>query len=144
MEVKGDSLPGAVLASCAPARFRQGMKDPLFWLCLAAGALGLFCPPPFVVPWWWFLSAPVLEELTWRVLLQAEVERMWPGRPGLLSRGNLLASTLFAAVHVWVRPGVWAALTFFPSLLIGIVWSRHRSLPLCVELHLAYNTILYL
>ena len=41
------------------------------------------------------------------------------------------------------RSQLMAALTFFPSIGIGILWSRHRSLWLCFAVHAWYNMLFW-
>ena len=89
-----------------------------------------------------FLAAPLLEEVTWRALCQAELEKILPGRLFLFSRANVFASCLFALSHVFFAPHVVSLLTFFPSLCIGFLWTRFRSVLLCTLLHIYYNAIL--
>lgn len=84
---------------------------------------------------------PVMEEVVFRGLLQPVLAGLpwgrwrWSGVTG----GNVAASLLFAAAHLFSHPPLWAALVLFPSLLFGYFRDRHDSLlsPIC--LHVGYN-----
>ena len=56
----------------------------------------------------------------------------------------LLASALFALSHLPTHTPLMAALTFFPSLTFGALWTRHRSLWLCAAVHFWYNLLFFL
>lgn len=137
------SLLCGIRASLGVGRLTRGLKDPWFWLLAGLACLGLpFQGRPVDMPLW-FVAAPFVEELTWRALLQEELERAGLGKisgslPGL-TVGNVAASGLFALAHLAALPSLLSALTFFPSLAMGLVWTKHKSLPLCAFLHLAYN-----
>lgn len=137
--------------ACAPAPLWTGLRDKVVWGCFAASLTGLFFEAKSVHNPAWFLLAPFVEELTWRVLIQEEVcgwlKNAKHGRLadicsafGADGIANTAVSSLFALAHVAAIPGVLSALTFFPSLLFGFVWARHHSLILCALLHLACNT----
>ncbi|WP_169301981.1 CPBP family intramembrane glutamic endopeptidase [Thermocrinis albus] len=55
--------------------------------------------------------------------------------------GNIRASFIFALAHLSVRFNLFSALTFFPSLFLGWVYMRTRSLPLSVLLHTLFNLL---
>lgn len=117
---------------------------PLFWLSLfALGArpedLGwpLRAPLDFVLP---ALVFPLLEEFIFRGGVQQLLRDVLGTRGiGSLSAANLLTSVLFAALHFIHHPPLWAALTFFPSLVFGYFMDRDRRLRLPMLLHVFYN-----
>ena len=144
LEVDGamPSLISELAASFRLQPIRQGLRDRRFWICCLGGVCGLFFDyRPGISPFF-FLAAPLLEEVTWRALCQAELEKILPGRLFLFSRANVFASCLFALSHVFFAPHVVSLLTFFPSLCIGFLWTRFRSVLLCTLLHIYYNAIL--
>ncbi len=129
-----------VLRAMGRDRLLRGLRDPVFRVCLAAAVIGLPLHGGAVTRPLWFLMAPFMEELTWRCLIQEELESARErGRRGV-TQANILVSFVFALAHVVASPSLLAVLTFFPSLLLGLVWTRTRSLLLCAVLHLAYNT----
>lgn len=136
------SLGSELLAAFRLQSFWLGLRDRWFWLCCACGICGLFFDyRPGISPFFFF-AAPLLEEVTWRVLCQAELEKLLPGKFLLFSRANVITSCLFALTHVIFAPHVVSLLTFFPSLCIGFLWTRFRSALLCTLLHIYYNAIL--
>lgn len=122
--------------------FWKGLRDRRFWLCCLCGVCGLFFDYRAGIDPFFFLVAPLLEEMTWRALCQAELEKLLPGKIFLFSRGNVVTSCLFALIHVYFSPHLVSLLTFFPSLCIGFLWTRFRSVLLCTLLHFYYNVIL--
>jgi membrane protease YdiL (CAAX protease family) len=117
---------------------------PLFWLLLFVlgarpGDLGwpLRAPLDFVLP---ALAFPLLEEFIFRGGVQQLLRDVLGARGiGVLSAANLLTSVLFAALHFIHHPPLWAALTFFPSLVFGYFMDRDRRLRLPMLLHVFYN-----
>ena len=87
------------------------------------------------------LLYPVVEELLFRGLIQAELLR----RPKLavrqfgLSRANLLTSVLFVSLHLIHQPPLWAAAVLVPSLVLGHFRERYNSLLAPVLLHILFN-----
>lgn len=88
---------------------------------------------------WLLLGAPLTEELVFRAGLQDVLARRWARRRLGRSCAVVVASLLFAAAHGLLAPGVLAALTFFPSLLLGALYARTGRLPHAVALHAAFN-----
>ncbi len=117
---------------------------PLFWLLLfVLGArpenLGwpLRAPLDFMLP---ALAFPLLEEFIFRGGVQQLLRDVLGARGvGPMSAANLLTSVLFAALHFIHHPPLWAALTFFPSLVFGYFMDRDRRLRLPMLLHVFYN-----
>ena len=123
----------------------RGLSSPLFYLCSLLGFLGAFFPAPHL-PWQaplWLITAPFLEELTWRAILQNELAILLPSSR-FLSLPNFITSAAFAGAHILVNPSLFAALTFFPSLIFGGIWTKFCSTWLCGILHLWYNLALRL
>lgn len=130
-------------AALSPGSFANSLKSPFFWLCFLAGFIALLLPvkswPANDRAWMQFALAPLLEELSWRALIQNELERYW--QPAFfISWANLLVSFLFGLSHFLINGSPAGMLTFFPSLVFGMVWTRFHSLWSCVTLHLWYNT----
>lgn len=135
----------------------QLYRDPLFWLALLAGpgaCLLLAALPgvgwaPGVPPAWWpfllsVLVYPVVEEWLFRGELQPLIARWRAGRWGPLTLANGLTSILFAALHLFFHPPLWAVAVFLPSLIFG--WFRERSdgLVAPIALHGGYNAAYFL
>lgn len=132
--------------ACAPVRLRRALRDRWTWAVFALGCAGFFFNPGPMPPFWRLASAALAEELTWRALLQQEADLRWPGNLGAsgLTKGNVLISLCFVAAHAVTQPLLMAALTFFPSLALGWLWTRHGSLWLCAGLHFWYNLAFFL
>lgn len=84
---------------------------------------------------------PVLEEIIFRWGLLAWLDKQFPQLPRIAT--NIAASAVFVAAHFYVQVSLLAAAVFVPSLVLGFVWQRRRSLVLCVMLHSAFNLIWY-
>lgn len=138
------SLLADVAASFRLQPFLRGLRSRAFWLCCLLGLPGLFFDYKSGIGIAFFLAAPLLEEVTWRALCQAELEKYLGGTWGLFSHANMLTSGLFALTHGFFAPHVLSLLTFFPSLCIGLLWTRFRSTLLCALLHGYYNALLLL
>lgn len=112
-----------------------------FWGWLAwRGAPSAVLPPLVLVSV--VLVQPVVEELLFRGALQGRLLATAWGRQrlaGLLTRANLLVSLLFAALHLWQHPPLWAAGVLLPSLLFGHFRERHDSTVPAIVLHVYYN-----
>ncbi|MBR5883067.1 MAG: CPBP family intramembrane metalloprotease [Mailhella sp.] len=135
------------------------MRDPWLWGLFLAGVIGLFFSPQSAglsLPA--LLMAALLEEAAFRALLQNYAEAWLAQKKkgeanekkcprhyllSIVTPGNLAVSLLFAVVHALTQSPLMAALTFFPSLAMGILWTRHRSLWLCTGLHAWYNALFW-
>ena len=90
---------------------------------------------------WPVLFFPVVEEILFRGLLQEFVRDYFTDRSfGLLSVANIVTSLIFAALHLFFQPVLWAALVFFPSLVFGLFKDRSGKLTGPIILHAFYNT----
>ena len=97
----------------------------------------LLTPLVFLLP---VLVYPVLEEIVFRGLIQELVhEYLSKASLGPVSVANLLTSLLFAGVHFFYHPPLWAALVFFPSLVFGFFKDRTQGLMAPIILHVFYN-----
>lgn len=89
------------------------------------------------------LVYPVLEELVFRQGVQQGAERMLRGA-GLgagesASLAIVMASGLFALAHVPVHGVLHSLLVAVPSFALGILYARHRNLPLNCAAHAWWN-----
>ena len=155
-DILSDSLLRVLRSSLECQRVLASVRDPWLWGLFFAGAIGLFFSPQSAglsLPA--LLMAALLEEAAFRALLQnfaeawqTQKEKRKPqGKKDSLltvvTPGNLAVSLLFAVVHALTQSPIMAALTFFPSLAMGILWTRHRSLWLCTGLHAWYNALFW-
>ena len=125
-------------------RFAGSFRDRWVWLAFLLGGIGLLFPSGGLPPVWRLAFAAMTEELAYRALLQRQLEQCVPGKWGLFTGGMLLTSALFALSHLPTHMPLMAALTFFPSLAFGALWTRHRSLWLCAAVHFWYNLLFFL
>ncbi len=97
------------------------------------------------VPWrallWIALIYPVLEEFVFRGGIQPALQRdarLCSSAFGI-SLANVATSALFAAMHLFNQPPLWAASVFFPSLIFGGARDRYGNIQACTVLHICYN-----
>lgn len=120
--------------------------DPIFYLFLSFGFIGLYVPNPdnMLSLQWLFIKA-VIEELFFRFLLQEGFDRFFRHKfyLGPISLANVLASICFSLMHLLRQPTGWALMTFVPSLAFGYIWQRYRSVLPGSIIHFAYNAFLF-
>ncbi len=120
--------------------------DPIFYLFLSFGFVGLYVPAPDVkLTLAWLFFKAFVEEFFFRFLLQEGFDRLlkYRWRLGPLSLANILASLIFACMHLLHQPVHWALLTGVPSLVFGYIWQRYRSVIPGTLIHFAYNACLF-
>jgi uncharacterized protein len=89
---------------------------------------------------------PVLEEIVFRGGVQtlflkfSRLRTEWFG----ITLANVLTSAIFAALHLFTHSPLWAAATFFPSLVFGFFRDRTVSILGPIALHVYYNFGFYL
>ncbi len=119
---------------------------PFFWLLLLVFWPGMPAPSwPLQDPIRFLLMAlvyPVLEEMTFRGLLQPALYRQLGGPVRLvgLSAANWLTSIVFAASHLVWHDGLQAIAVFVPGLVFGYFRDRYDRITPSVWLHVFYNT----
>ena len=129
-------------------------NDPLFPIAILAApvvwfALYLIIHPdirwlwPLIYPGqflWPVLFSPVVEEILFRGILQEFIRDYFTEKfLGPLSLANLVTSLIFASLHFFFQPALWAALVFFPSLVFGHFKDRSGKLTGPIILHAFYN-----
>ncbi|MFT7824333.1 MAG: JDVT-CTERM system glutamic-type intramembrane protease [Sulfurimonas sp.] len=84
---------------------------------------------------------PIIEELAFRGVVQEYLEEKTKQRKLIanLSIANLLTSILFSLMHFIHHAPLWAALTFFPSLVFGYFKERYSGIMPSIILHIFYN-----
>ena len=80
--------------------------------------------------------SPLAEELLFRGVFQ----EFLIGKIGKV-RANLIVSTVFALCHLMFVRQPSRLLTFFPSLVFGEHYNRHRSIPAVFLIHAVYNAV---
>ena len=150
--ILSESLAKVLIGAMRPGRLFCVFRDLWTWGLILAGGIGLLWSPNGQAPsFGYLLFAALVEETTFRALLQNYAEAWWAERRAspsgwlwkILTPGNLAVSVLFALCHAFTQSPLMAALTFFPSIGIGILWSRHRSLWLCFAVHAWYNMLFW-
>ncbi|WP_419781667.1 JDVT-CTERM system glutamic-type intramembrane protease MrtJ [Maridesulfovibrio sp.] len=122
------------------------LTDPIFYLFLSLGFVGLYVPEPDIkLTLSTLFFKAMFEEFFFRFLLQEGIDRLlkYKWRLGPLSLANVITSATFASVHLIHQPVHWALLTFFPSLAFGYIWQRYRSCVSSTLIHFAYNAFLF-
>ena len=118
------------------------IAGPVCWLFLISVGQPIIGPPDLI--FWLKLSVlmPVLEEIVFRGGIQSAMitrpvfAQRWFG----ISVANLITSVLFASLHLFSQPPVWAALIFIPSLVFGWARDRYDAVLPSVVLHCVYNS----
>ncbi len=89
------------------------------------------------------LMYPILEELAFRGFVQSwllDTVQVAKKQLAGVSLANVTTSVIFAALHLFNQPPLWAAAVFFPSVVFGYFRERHDSVLPCIILHCWYNT----
>jgi membrane protease YdiL (CAAX protease family) len=110
---------------------------------MLAAALPLLVAAALVPGAWVVLLvvAPVLEETVFRAGLQETLLRRLARQRGGALAANVGTALAFAAAHMVLHPGVLAALTLLPALLVGAVYQRGRRLAPCIAVHATFNAL---
>ena len=90
---------------------------------------------------------PIIEEFAFRGFVQSwllekkflKASFFKVGFLKALSGANVITSMLFAAMHLFNQPPVWAALVFAPSLVFGYLRERYNAVIPSVVIHSWYN-----
>ena len=129
-------------------------RDPWWWLAVCVALLfwallyalrqpSLDLAWPLSSPWSFLLPVillPVLEEVVFRGLLQEWLaQRLRPWQFGFLTSANIVTSLVFAGMHGFYHPPLWAVAVVLPSLVFGYFKERYRSLGPPILLHGFYN-----
>ena len=85
------------------------------------------------------LLYPLVEEIIFRGVTQPYIAKKIPHNLANISLANLLTSTIFAIIHLFQQPIIWALVTFFPSLIFGYCRDRYQRLLPSIILHITYN-----
>ena len=116
------------------------------WIvALSLGIANSSLPVLHSLDWPLFLTlcivVPVLEELVFRGMIQGYLRQFdWGQRTVLgISAANFLTSLLFMSLHVLTRDVYSALLVFLPSMYLGLVRDRTRSIPMCIFIHVLWN-----
>ena len=127
---------------------------PIFLLChfgaskLLTGIGFQFVSPEKI---WTLLAVQIIavaipEEFFFRCTLQPGLDAFFGKRWKLFGIefgwGVIVVSVLFALAHVVMRPSAMSALTFFPSLVFGLLYVRRGSIAGAVFCHAAFNVSL--
>lgn len=124
--------------------FGEVARDPAFWGMLVLGIPAVLYKPAVAAPTFTILLLKVIaEEMLFRGVIQDYLEQKIPACFFVFSAGNIITSLLFSAAHLLSQPFWWAASTCLPSLVIGVLWSRHKSVVACSVLHLFYNVMFF-
>ena len=123
-------------------------RDGYVLAAVLLGLLGLLFPVQGTPPSLWKIALlAAAEESIFRCGLQEWLEqrlsRSHPAVTGPISPANIVASLVFCLAHLPFSPLLHSLSVFFPSLILGILWSRHKSLLLCASTHWYYNAVYY-
>ena len=130
------------------------LGDTLWWLIGLMGLLGdvglrialpqLLASSQLHGPgqWLWcVLWLPVLEEVTFRGILQGELLRTGWGQLRVfgLTAANVACSVLFVALHFLHHRPLWALSVLAPSLVLGWLRERHSGIASPIAMHALFN-----
>lgn len=138
LDPRGAGRLGGLLDCRVVAAAAAGV--PVWWV------LALTMGPRMAVPtgaagWLWFvLLGPWLEEIVFRGAMQGELLRWTRGRAlGPLTVANLATTAAFVALHLRAQDAAWALAVAVPSLVLGVLRERLRSVWPGALLHAWYN-----
>ena len=124
-------------------------RDTLISLALCVPVLVWVMLTGSKIPWGiknvaiYLILSPIAEELIFRGglqdLLANEIPRSWPKEIA-----NIITSVHFAIVHLLFKQDLSALLVFFPSLVLGWHYRRHKSIKTVIFIHFFYNFILFM
>ena len=149
---------------------REENKMPDSWRQITrkyASAIGLAIIPPgityalattgaidigsFDAGWLWvfymLVGAPLIEEFAFRGVVQPLMHHSLPKAlhlKGPISTANVLASLVFATLHLSDHRPIVAASIFFPSLVFGYLKDAYGGLVLPITMHAWYNAVFLL
>lgn len=128
-----------------------------FMLAMLAGIVvvwvmhGWLKPYPSEVQFSWFqllsliIWQPLVEEVLFRGILQGQfAKREWGKRSWLgISGANVVASVLFAAIHLINSSPLFAVIVIVPSLVFGYFRDYCNSVYPAIVIHSAYNAMVF-
>lgn len=84
---------------------------------------------------------PILEEWIFRANLLPAIRQKYPAKiaSSPITIANLLTSLVFAGLHLFSHPPLWAVSVVFPSLVFGWAMERYKTLAAPIALHMFYN-----
>ena len=116
------------------------------FIFLILGFLAWLLPQPGVnIHWGRLLYLALIEEIIFRMFLQDLFKNIFSKTffSQKLSLANLLASSIFALLHLVSHPLVWALSVFFPSLVFGWIWDKYNNVISCWIVHFVYNFLYF-
>ncbi|WP_233052378.1 JDVT-CTERM system glutamic-type intramembrane protease MrtJ [Motilimonas cestriensis] len=86
---------------------------------------------------------PICEEFIFRGFIQRELlsRQVMQKKWGAISLSNCLTNLIFAMAHLVVFRDLAVLLVFFPGLIFGYFFERHRNLLYPILLHSWYNLL---
>lgn len=110
------------------------------------GGIGYFFHPLNKTSILRLLWVAFIEELTWRVLIQEQLNSILGNKKVYcFTLSCIITSILFALSHLFLQSVGMAALIFFPAMVFGILWDFYKNPYICIGLHFWYNfTFFYL
>jgi len=90
------------------------------------------------------LVSPVAEEILFRGILQKKLRERISGGIYAISYGNMIASVIFALVHVPFWGVLHSFLVFAPSLIFGFLYDRTGKITYGIFLHIFYNANVFI
>lgn len=104
------------------------------------GGIGYFFQPPYKTSVLRLLWVAFIEELTWRVLIQEQLNTLLGNKKFYyFSLSCILTSVVFALFHCFQQSLGMAVLIFFPAMVFGILWDFYKNPYICIAVHFWYN-----
>ena len=85
------------------------------------------------------IFAPIIEEWTFRGIIQKNLLQYLDKRILGISLANILASFLFSVIHLFYNSILHSIAVFIPSLIFGITYEKCGKIYLSILLHSFYN-----
>ncbi len=116
----------------------------VFFIAFLLGFIGIFFEPLYKEQWIRLVWVAFIEEYIFRVLLQENLAQLIEKKEFLyISKANSITSIIFALSHLFTHNFLMGILTFFPSIILGVVWDKYKNFYLCVILHFWYNACFF-
>jgi len=93
--------------------------------------------------WWHFIVLVLIivpgEEIFWRGFVQKRLMKIFHSWTSIL-----IASTLYASVHVWSGQFILVFAAFVAGIIFGTLYQWRKSLPFVIIAHLTFDLLLFI
>ena len=88
----------------------------------------------------YLIASPFIEELFFRHYVQSFFYKKYEYKYFFITFANVLSSSLFVLCHILlVSKGLYGLIYFIPSIFLGIIYDRYKSLYINIFIHSILN-----